>query len=252
MLSLPKRTTQAPRRRKYRRRAIVLVSILHVRVYQQLFEQNRVTAPIPCPDGCQGRWWAHGGFERDWVDVDCVVFRLAIVRVQCSACRGVWSLFPGFIWYRFRFSYQLVQAGCWSVLSGVSPVTVSRQLESGVSRILVDQGRARVPAENTIRSWLKWLGTHPLLKPMVGWTLSLIAQINPETARSVAPALAVSAQPSGPARIRQRARHFLKMCAALHAVKRGISNLFRRSPYQLRDWAMALFCERRQVLARAP
>jgi hypothetical protein len=250
MVSLPRHHDQAPRR-KYRRRAIVLVSILHVRVYLDMLEQNKVVSPIPCPDGCRGHWWAHSWFQRDWVDADCTVFRLIIVRVQCGGCRGVWSLFPSFVWYRFRFSYRVVQAACYSLLSDVSPVAVARQLELEVSPILVDQGRARVPAENTIRSWLKWLGS-PLLEQLVRWTLSLIGQISPESARAIVPALTASRQPAGPAGDRIRAGRFLKMCAALQAVRKGGTNFFRRSPYQLRDWAADLFCERRQILARAP
>lgn len=239
------------RPRKYRRRAIVLVSILRVEHYLELLKQGKVVAPISCPDGCQGRWWGHTPFEREWVDVGCVAFRITIVRVQCSVCRGVWSLFPAFVWYRFRFSYRLVQSACWAVLSGASPVAIAQELASRVSPIVKDRGQSRVPAENTIRSWLKWLGQPPL-EQLVRWTVSLIARINAEAARAIVPALEVRRSLPAPARLRQRAKRVLRVCAALDAVKRGRTNLFRRSPYQLRDWAVALFCERRQVLARPP
>ncbi|MBI3925497.1 MAG: hypothetical protein HY319_08160 [Armatimonadetes bacterium] len=251
MLSAPKPRRQALRPRKYRRRAIVLVSILRVELYRELLEQGKVVAPIPCPDGCQGRWWEHTPFERQWVDADCVAFRLTIVRVQCSVCHGVWSLFLAFVWYRFRFSYRLIQSACWNVLAGASPVAVAQRLAVRVSRIVEDRGRTRVPAENTIRSWLKWLG-QPLLEQMVRWTLSLIARIRAQAARAVVPALEVRRDLPAPARRRQRTERVLRVCAALDAVKRGRTNLFRRSPYQLRDWAIALFRERRQVLARPP
>jgi len=249
MVTFPACTVQAPRRGKYRRRGILLISILSVAAYAERVEDGIVT-PVSCPDGCQGRWWAHSRFQRQWIDESCVVFQLTIFRKQCSECRGVWSLFPAFVWYRFRFSYRLIQASCWSVLAGISPVRIVAALESRVSSILVGQGRTRIPAENTIRSWVKWLG-NPLLETSVRWTLSLIAQICPKSARAVVPELAISGKP-GPSRIRKRAERFLKVCSALYAVQRGASNLFRRSPYQLRDWAATLFCERRQVLARPP
>lgn len=243
---------QAPHRGKYRRRAIVLVSVLRVEVYLELLAQGKIVAPISCPDGCQGhRWKHHSRFDRTWVDEGCVAYRLAILRVQCTACRGVWSLFPAFVWYRFRFSYRLVQSVCWSVLVGLSPVAVTEQLAARVSPIVESRGQSRVPAENTIRSWLRWLG-QPLLEHLVRWTLSLIARIKPQAARAIVPTLEPPRALPGPARTRQRAERLLRMCAALHAVKQGGSNLLRRSPYQLRDWAVALFCERRQLLARPP
>jgi hypothetical protein len=250
MVSAGKYRKQALHGRKYRRRAIVLVSILRVDVYLELSEQGKITAPVSCPDGCQGhRWKPHSRFDRTWVDEGCVAFRLTIVRVQCTVCRGVWSLFPAFVWYRFRFSYRLIQSACWSVLVGLSPVAVVEQLAARVSRVM--ESRARVPAENTIRSWLGWLG-QPFLEQSVRWTLSLIARIKPQAARAIVPMLEPLRALPGPARTRQRAERLLRMCAALHSVRRGCIKLLRRSPYQLRDWAVALFCERGQILARPP
>ncbi|MEW6282348.1 MAG: hypothetical protein AB1758_27320 [Candidatus Eremiobacterota bacterium] len=130
-------------------------------------------------------------------------------------------------------------------------MAVSEQLAARVSRIAESRGRARVPAENTIRSWLAWLG-QPLLEQSMRWSLSLIARIKPQAARAIVPTLEPPRALPGPARTRQRAERLLRICAALHAVKRGCTNLLRRSPYQLRDWAVAPFCERRQVLARPP
>jgi hypothetical protein len=237
---------QAPRRR-YRRRAIVLAHLLCVGLYLERFEQGRVWAPEPCPDNCQGGCWrAHSSFGREWVDADCVSFQLTIIRLQCSVCRGVWSLFPAFIWYRHRFSYQMVQSACWQVLSGVSAMAVVQQLSERVSPILEDRARVHVPDENTVRAWAKWLG-QPCLGQMLHWTLSLITRISPEAGRAVAPTL-----PEGRACSQQRTRGFLNLCATLHAVRRGSADFFRRSPHQLRDWAVELFCERRQVLARPP
>jgi len=126
MLPSPKGIRQV-RRRKYRRRPIVLLRILHPRTYVDLLAQDKVTAPGPCPDGCEGRWWAHSHFERQWIDRDCLVHRLTIIRLQCSVCRAVWSLFPAFVWYRVCFSYQLVQWACRSVLVGVSPVAIEER-----------------------------------------------------------------------------------------------------------------------------
>lgn len=252
MVSVPKPMNQAPRRRKYRRRAIILVSVLRVDVYLELCAQGKVVAPVSCPGGYLGhRWKPHSRFERQWVDEGCVAVTLTILRVQCSVCRVAWSLFPGFVWYRFRFSYRLVQSACWRVLSGVSPVAVTQELAARVSRIVEERGQTRVPAENTIRSWLRWLGQPPL-EPLVRWTLSLVARISAQAARALVPVLEPPRAPPGPAHSRLRVERLLKMCAALDAVKRGCTNLFRRSPYQLRDWAVALFCERRQVLARPP
>jgi len=249
MISLSSHTKQV-RPRRYRRRAIVLVSIVQLQVYERFCEREAMRPLSSCPDGCCGRWWVHSCFRRDWVDEELVVHRLTITRLQCSVCRGVWSLFPAFVWYRFRFCYRVVQFGCWRVLSGISPVTVSEQLASGVSPIVGD--RTRVPAENTIRSWLKWLG-NLALEQLVRWTLSEINRRCSQAAREVVPMLAISSSiPAGPARTRQRARRFLTVCSALDAAKRGRTNLFRRAPYQLRDWAITLFCERRQVLARPP
>ena len=145
---------QAPRRR-YRRRAIVLAHLLCVGLYLERLEQGRVWAPGPCPDNCQGGCWrAHSSFAREWVDADCVSLQLTIIRLQCSVCRGVWSLFPAFIWYRHRFSYQMVQSACWQVLSGIPAVVVVEQLSERVSPILEDRNRVHVPAENTVRAWV--------------------------------------------------------------------------------------------------
>lgn len=238
---------QAPRRR-YRRRAIVLVDVLQVKVYVEMVAQDRVTAPIPCPDGCDGQWGRHSRFERQWVDYDCVAYTVVVLRVRCSVCRGVWSLFPGFVWYRFRFSYRLVQSACWKVLSGTPGPAVAEQLAAQLSPLVK---QSRVPAESTIRSWIAWLGQRWLVR-MVRWTLSLIARRSVEGARAALPVIEAPPALTPAVRVRRRAERVLRGCAALDAVVRGRTNLARRSPYQLRDWARALFCERRQPLARPP
>ncbi len=252
MLPFSKGAGQVPRRLKYRRRPIVLLLVLHLRTYLDLLAQDKVTSPIPCPDGCkEGRWWAHSQFERQWVDVDCLVCRLTIIRLQCSVCRAVWSLFPAFVWYRFRFSYQLIQWVCRSVLAGASLVALEDRLTAEAYGRFKDGDEIRVPAENTIRSWLTWLGA-PWMERVVRWIQGQVARISAPAARAAAPQLALSGSLTGPARCRRRTERFLTVCAVLDALKRGRTSLFRATPHQFRDWAAAFFCEQRQVLARPP
>jgi len=160
-------------------------------------------------------------------------------------------LFPAFVWYRFRFSYQLVQSVCRSVLAGVSPVAIEERLTTEAYANFKNSHEIRVPAENTIRSWLTWLG-QSWMEWMVRWTQSLVARISPTAARAATPLLALSGSLTGAVRSRRRTERFLTTCAVLDAVKRGRINLFRSTPHQLRDWAAAFFCERGQVLARPP
>ena len=238
-------------KRIYRRRAIVLVDVVSVAMYLEALARGSVSSPVPCPDRCHGTWSRHSTFERTWVDSDCVAYTLVIVRVRCSACSGVWSLFPGFVWYRFRFSYRLVQSACHDVLSGLRSTAVAEALEARVSLIVKERVAARVPAESTIRSWVQWLG-QPCLIRLVRVTLSLIARRSAEGARATLSAL--GARPALPvaSNARQRARRILQVCSALDGVTKGRLNLARRSPHQLRDWAHALFRELRQPLARPP
>jgi hypothetical protein len=226
-----------------------MVSVVQVRVYLEMVQKGEVVAPIPCPDGCGERWRRHSRFRRQWVDCDCVSYTLAIVRVLCKGCGGVWSLFPAFVWYRFRFSYRLVQSACWQVVSRTASTVVAQQLAERVSPLVKPQ--SRVPAESTIRSWIVWLGQR-WLETLVRWTWSLIARRSVEAARAVQPSLEVRPAPTAAAGVRRRAQRVLLACAALNGAVRGRLNLFRRSPHQFRDWAIALFCERRQPLARPP
>lgn len=224
---------------------------MSVTVYLELVAQGEVVAPGGCPDGCGVQWGRHSWFTRQWVDCDCVAFTLVIVRVRCRGCGGVWSLFPAFVWYRFRFSYRLVQAACQRVLSGVCSAAVSEGLRAGLSAVVEDRASYRVPAESTVRSWVKWLGQE-CLEGYVRWTVSCIAVRSAEAAREAVPALEIRPGLPPAARCRERAARLLRACAALYAVARGRTNIFRRTPQQLRDWAGTLFRERRQVLARPP
>src|SRR5580658_2213172 len=81
MVSISKRAGKPPGRRVYRRRGILLCDVVSLSVYLNLYEAGRVVAPIGCPDGCNGGWRRHSEFKRQWVDYDCVVFTLMIVRV---------------------------------------------------------------------------------------------------------------------------------------------------------------------------
>ncbi len=229
----------------------MLDHVVNVSVYLELVAQEKVTAPGPCPDGCGADWRRHSRFTRQWVDYDCVAFTLVIVRVRCQGCGGVWSLFPAFVWYRFRFSYRLVQATCQRVVSGVGCAAVVEDLRERLSPLVEDRARCRVPAESTVRSWVRWLGQQ-CLEGCVRWTISFIAVRSAEVAREASAALEI--RPGLPAarRCRERAGRVLRLCAALDAVTRGRSNISRRSPYQIRDWARVLFRERCKVLARPP
>lgn len=239
------------RRRRYLRRAIVLLDVVSVSVYLEMVALGSVSSPFPCPDRCTGTWKDHDTFTRQWVDFDCTAYTLVIVRVRCSECGVVWSLFPAFVWYRVRFSYRLVQSACWELLSGRRSTEISEELAEGVSPIVKERGQFRVPAESTIRSWIQWLGQQ-CLESLLRSTLSLIARLSAEAARAALPVFEVRPALLAAARDRQRAERLLQICAALDGVTRGRANLFRRSPHQLRDWACALFRERCQPLARPP
>ena len=251
MVPTSNRDCKRPRRRIYRRRAVVLPDVVSVTVYLEMIARGSVASPFPCPDKCIGIWRNHSTFTRQWVDYDCVAFTVVIVRVRCSACRGVWSLFPAFVWYRFRFSYRLVQAACWSMLSGKSSTAVSDELAQRLSPVVKGLGQSRVPAESTIRSWRRWLGQQ-CLEPLLRLTLSFIARRSAEVVRAALPLVDVRPALPGASGIRQRAERVLRVCAALDGAVQGRTNMARRSPHQLRDWACALFRERRQPLARPP
>ena len=251
MVPTSRRDGKRPRRRVYRRRAIVLLDVVSVTVYLEMVAQGRASAPVPCPDKCIGSWRNHSTFTRQWVDYDCVAFTLVIVRVRCSKCRGVWSLFPAFVWYRFRFSYRLVQAACWGMLSGKSSTNISDELAARLSPLVKERGQFRVPAESTVRSWVQWLGQR-CLESLVRVTSSLIARRSAEAARIALALHDVRPALTGARGARQRAERVLRMCAALDGATQGRPNLARRSPHQLRDWACALFRERRRPQARPP
>jgi len=240
-----------PRRRVYRRRAIFLLDVVSVTVYMEMLARGRVSAQFQCPDKCSGTFSRHSTFTREWVDYDCVAYTLIIVRVRCSECRGVWSLFPAFVWYRFRFSYRLVQSACWGMLSGKSSTEISDELAASLSPVVKERGQFRVPAESTIRTWVQWLGQR-CLEPLIRRTLSLIARRSAQAARTALPLNEVRPALPGANLVHNRAERVLRICAALDGATKGRSNLARRSPHQLRDWACALFRERRQPLARPP
>jgi hypothetical protein len=234
-------------RRRYRRRAIVLDNVVSVEAYLQMVEESRVQPPGGCPDGCDGGWRRHSCFQRRWVDYDCVVFVVVIVRFRCGGrCGAVWSLFPALVWYRFRFCHRLVQATVYRVIAGSTPTAAAKALEESLCPLVES---TRVPSASTIRSWVQWLGQR-CLEPLVDWTLSHIARMSAEAARAVAHA----SPPMGPGRDEplRRASRLLQRCAALDAVTKGRADFFRRAPNQLRDWARRLFWERRQTLARPP
>ena len=238
------------RRQTYRRRAIILVDVVDVNVHKAMVEEARVVSPVPCPNGCvDAEWKRHSQFEREWVDYDCVAYVIVIVRVRCSKCRGVWSLFPGFVWYRFRYSYRLMQSSCAKALESSSTV-VSEELHSQLAPIL-EPARCRVPAESTIRSWMKWLG-QKCLQPLLQATVSLIARCNAEAARAVLPAFEIRPGLAAAAASRERVKLVLQVAAVLDGVKSRRANFFRSAPNQLRDLGRTLFRERGLILARPP
>ena len=251
MVSTFRRGGNPHRQRRYRRRAIVLVDVVDVEVYQAMIEERRVASPIPCPDKCsEAEWKRHSQFERQWVDYDCLAYGIVIIRVRCSRCRGVWSLFPGFVWYRFQYNHRLIQSSCTRALER-SATAVAEELHAHVSPIVEERGRCRVPAESTIRSWMKWLGRR-CLEPLLQSTVGLIAQRGAEAARAVLPVFDIRPGLSPTAERRERVKLVAVVAAALDAVTRGRANIFRRAPNQLRDWGRSLFREQRLILARPP
>lgn len=239
------------RRQTYRRRAIVLVDVVNVQEHNRLIRTGRLWASVQCTDGCGSDSRLHGSFTRTWVDVDCTVHVIVIVRVRCNGCGGVWSLFPAFVWYRFRYCHRLVQASCQKVLAGERSVEVSERLRAQVSPILEERVPFRVPTESTIRSWMLWLGQR-CLEPLVQATVSLIARRDAEAARALLPELEIRRGLSAASEGRERVRAVLRTAAVLEAVSIGRRQIFRRAPHQLRDWVRALFREQRLLLARPP
>ena len=227
----------------------MLVDVLSVDAYLKL-ERNSVVSPIPCPDGCEGGWGRHSVFQRQWVDYDCISYTITIVRVRCRGrCGAVWSLFPAFVWYRFTFCHRLVQSSCRELASRKA-ASVAEGLREGLPS-LVNEHRTRVPAESTIRSWVKWLG-HRCLKSHLGWALSLIARRDPETAREARCALEIPSGLTLWAESLKRTAAMLRICAVLDAVEKCRTKIFRSAPNQFRDLTRALFRERREMLARPP
>lgn len=251
MVSPSERDGKPQRQRKYRRRAIVLVDVISVHEHAKLVEARQVEAPVRCPDGCGKDWRNHSTFTRQWVDVDCVAYAVVIVRVRCTGCGGVWSLFPAFVWYRFRYCHRLVQSSCQRILEGKSSTEVTEELRGRVSPIVEERAPFRVPAESTIRSWMKWLGQR-CLERLLRETVSLIARRVAEAARALLPELDIRRGLPAEAERRERVRSVLRVCAVLDAVTSGRPGIFRRAPNQLRDWGRALFRERRLILARPP
>lgn len=239
------------RRSRYRRRAIVLLDVVSVYAYQVLVEQDKVRAPIPCPDGCQGTWGYNDSFTRQWVDYDCVAYTIVIIRVRCSVCRAAWSLFPAFVWYRFRFSYQLVQSTCWQIMEGTTAATINAGLSYRLCPIVEDRGSYRVPAESTIRSWVTWLG-QAWLERLIRWTVGFIARQSAELARHVFSLACASRGLPAAAESRVRTRRVLQIGSLLDALKTRRQNFRRKAPNQLRDWARTLFSEQRRILVRPP
>jgi hypothetical protein len=97
---------------------------------------------------------------------------------------------------------------------------------------------------------MKWLGQR-YLEPLLRETVSLIARRDAAAARALLPDLEVSGLP-GAGEGRERVRAVLRTAAVLDSVMTGRPQIFRSAPHQLRDWARALFRERRILLARPP
>lgn len=239
----------------YRRRCVLLADIVNARAYLRLVDLRRVPKPSSCGNCGAGKFHWNGSYLRAWVDCDCVVIELRILRVRCCACRVSWTLIPGFVLRRFRFSPGLVEWACWAMLAGKSPVALRERLRDRVSRVLKQRATVRVPAESTLRFWLRWLGRTPLQR-FVRWALSFLARMDAELAarsyrlvaapRSVCVQLALAPTRSS---VRRRAGTVLRACVAISALG---GKLFRRRRHQLRDWARWLFREHRQTLCRPP
>lgn len=238
--------------RKPRARCLLL-EFVEVRVYLLAVAGGRLPKPDACPDCGHKRFHWNGGYSRSWVARDCVVIELRICRVRCCNCRIGWTLIPGFVLPRFRFSLCLIQWACWGMVAGNSSVRLRERLMERLSPIVADHGMARIPAESTLRWWMRWLN-QGYLQRYVRLTLSFVAQIDAELAvrahRLIAVPRTVAPQLPVPRRSRARAGRVLRACMALAAAVK--KTLFRRSPHQLRDWALWLFREHRRILCRPP
>lgn len=250
----------------YRRRCVLLVDIVSIDAYLRLVKPRRVPKPNSCANCRAVKFHWNGSYLRGWVDSDCLVVELRILKVRCCACRVSWTLIPGFVLRRFRFSPGLLEWACWAMLAGKSSVVLHERLRD-MSSVLEERATVRVPAESTLRFWLGWLGGAPLQK-FVRLALSFLARMDAELAARAYRLVAAPQSVGGDntlsigralgapltlaptrSRVRRRAGVVLKACVAVSALG---GKSFRRRRHQLRDWARWLFREHRLTLCRPP
>ena len=242
----------------YRRRCILLPEVAVVSAYRLLCSEIKVgglsvvLVSLSCLI-CGGKLASNGRYKRSWVDTDLLVVQLTIFRARCCTrhCRVAWTLLPGLVLVHFRYSPRLVQWACWRMLAGVGAGAICKALHERASAL----GRQQrgVPAEPTVRAWLRWLGRSEL-QGLVRLTLSFIARVVPDRSPEalwlvVDPANRSSWCRRGNQGVRERAGRVLRACMALHAALQ--KKVVRRTPEQVRDWARWLFCEHRLVLCRS-
>jgi len=201
---------------------------------------------------CGGKAFSwNGSYFRWFVDVDGVRFQLRIRRIRCRCCHVGWTLLPGFVVPRRRYCCRWVEWSCWMMLAGHSPAEVHNQLEARVSRIVLELS-GRVPAESTLRSWLKWLA-RPQWQYWVRRTLSYIAEVFPSASplayrllaapQTVAPQLPVAHHG-----VLGKVSRFLRACVA----RQSANGVFRRKPHQFGNWVRWIFCQSRRTPCRPP